>query len=214
MLLGREAHSLACEAVDCVRDSIVPYREEELLGNRAREHDHVELAFPGLAYPAFIGEFLHDTHALPRGVAPGEGQPSPRGCRGDDDENQNYNRGVAAWSFMGDGRSWAGLVPGTGMIAESGHGSTGAKLRSSSHGSSKCAGRRRRSRGDRAGASRRVPAPPSARTGSARRARCRGRCRPGRGSRDPLRLRRGNAGRRSASIGTSGRCPPPRPTPP
>src|SRR6266850_2365395 len=102
LLLVVERHPLPHDLVDPLGDRLLPHREVELLGRRARHRDHGELAFPGLADPAFLRELLYPAGALAGRVAPGQDEPEVAGDeQRDSDERENdAHRTTRLWSVL------------------------------------------------------------------------------------------------------------------
>jgi hypothetical protein len=65
VLLVRESHSLPGHSPQGLHHGIVPNAEREYLRRNARLRKHSELTLPCLANPAFTGELLKLTAALP-----------------------------------------------------------------------------------------------------------------------------------------------------
>src|SRR6266550_3889501 len=61
--------------IDVLCDVVIAYREEEFLRIRSGHRHHGELAFPRLAEPAALGEFLDETGPFTLRIAPLECRP-------------------------------------------------------------------------------------------------------------------------------------------
>jgi len=90
VLFVGQGDTLAGGVQDFAGYGIVAHAEGENLRSGAGKSAHGQLAFPRLAYPAFLGNLLDIAGALAPGVGKMKRDPGPRGeqAHGQDDEHQ------------------------------------------------------------------------------------------------------------------------------
>ena len=121
VLLVVERHPFPHGAVDLLGHRIAPDAENELLGDRARDRNHGEFTFPGLAEPSFVGKFLDIAGTFTAGKAPGEGHPGIANGSADYEQKGNEGPEEYLWHldrhgvrFLSDGdvKLWRGVLTG------------------------------------------------------------------------------------------------------
>src|SRR6266550_597764 len=85
--------------IDVLCDVVIAYREEEFLRIRSGHRHHGELAFPRLAEPAALREFLDETCPFTFRIAPLECGP---GVQREDQDRRDQDPGDDEFALAGE----------------------------------------------------------------------------------------------------------------